>query len=96
MTNTTPNSKNLLSFSTRLITWTNSGLVHLTLVILGLVWLTPSLGLLITSLRSRADIAQSGWWTSILEWRFNLDNYVEVLNHRSLNGDLILIIMWKY
>ena len=84
MTNTTPNSKNLLSFSTRLITWTNSGLVHLTLVILGLVWLTPSLGLLITSLRSRADIAQSGWWTSILEWRFNLENYVEVLNNSEL------------
>ena len=84
MTNTTPNSKNLLSFSTRLITWTNSGLVHLILVILGLVWLTPSLGLLITSLRSRADIAQSGWWTSILEWRFNLENYVEVLNNSEL------------
>ena len=84
MTNTTPNSNNLLSFSTRLITWTNSGLVHLTLVILGLVWLTPSLGLLITSLRSRADIAQSGWWTSILEWRFNLENYVEVLNNSEL------------
>ena len=84
MTNTTPNSKNLLSFSTRLITWTNSGLVHLTLVILGLVWLTPSFGLLITSLRSRADIAQSGWWTSILEWRFNLENYVEVLNNSEL------------
>ena len=84
MTNTTPNSKNLLPFSTRLITWTNSGLVHLTLVILGLVWLTPSLGLLITSLRSRADIAQSGWWTSILEWRFNLENYVEVLNNSEL------------
>ncbi len=84
MTNTTPNSKNLLSFSTRLITWTNSGLVHLTLVILGLVWLTPSLGLLITSLRSRADIAQSGWWTSIFEWRFNLENYVEVLNNSEL------------
>ena len=84
MTNTTPNSKNLLSFSTRLITWTNSGLVHLTLVILGLVWLTPSLGLLITSLRSRADIAQSGWWTSILEWRFNLENYAEVLNNSEL------------
>ena len=84
MTNTTPNSKNLLSFSTRLITWTNSGLVHLTLAILGLVWLTPSLGLLITSLRSRADIAQSGWWTSILEWRFNLENYVEVLNNSEL------------
>ena len=84
MTNTTPNSKNLLSFSTRLITWTNSGLVHLTLVILGLVWLTPSLGLLITSLRSRADIAQSGWWTSILEWRFNLENYAVVLNNSEL------------
>ena len=84
MINSTSNLKNSLPFSDRIIIWTNRGLVHFTLVILGLVWLTPSLGLLITSLRSRADIAQSGWWTSILEWRFNLENYVEVLNNSEL------------
>ena len=84
MINTTSNLKYSLPFSDRIITWTNRGLVHFTLLILGLVWLTPSLGLLVTSLRSRADIAQSGWWTAILEWRFNIQNYVEVLNNSEL------------
>ena len=84
MINSTSNLKNPLPFSDRIITWTNRGLVHFTLVILGLVWLTPSLGLLVTSLRSRADIAQSGWWTAILEWRFNIQNYIEVLNNSEL------------
>ena len=84
MINSTSNLKNPLPFSDRIITWTNRGLVHFTLFILGLVWLTPSLGLLVTSLRSRADIAQSGWWTAILEWRFNIQNYIEVLNNSEL------------
>ena len=84
MINSTSNLKNYLPFSDRIITWINRGLVHFTLVILGLVWLTPSLGLLVTSLRSRADIAQSGWWTAILEWRFNIQNYIEVLNNSEL------------
>ena len=78
------NIKNPLPLSSRLIAWTNKGFVHCILLILGLVWLTPSLGLLITSLRSRADIAQSGWWMSILEWNFNIQNYVEVLNNSEL------------
>ena len=84
MKKTTSNIKTSLPLSSRLIAWTNRGFVHFTLLILGLVWLTPSLGLLITSLRSRADIAQSGWWTSILEWRFNIQNYIEVLNNSEL------------
>ena len=84
MINSTSNLKNSLPFSDSIIKWTNRGLVHFTLIILGLVWLTPSLGLLVTSLRSRADIAQSGWWTAILEWRFNIQNYIEVLNNSEL------------
>ena len=84
MKKATSNIKNPLPLSSRLIAWTNRGFVHFTLLILGLVWLTPSLGLLITSLRSRADIAQSGWWVSIFEWNFNIQNYVEVLNNSDL------------
>ena len=84
MKKATSNIKNPLPLSSRLIAWTNRGFVHFTLLILGLVWLTPSLGLLITSLRSRADIAQSGWWMSIFEWNFNIQNYVEVLNNSDL------------
>ena len=32
------------------------------LVLVGLFWLVPTIGLLISSLRTRQDIAESGWW----------------------------------
>jgi len=36
---------------------------HVVLVGLCLVWLIPTIGLLVTSLRPFQDINQSGWWT---------------------------------
>jgi len=54
-------------------------------VVLGLIalWLLPSLGLLLTSLRPPAEVAQSGWWT-VLEaplhfTQFTLGNYRSVI-----------------
>jgi len=45
------------------------------------LWLIPTFGMLFNSFRSPADVASTGWWTSIVPpWRFNLDNYVHVLN----------------
>ncbi|MDQ3986757.1 MAG: carbohydrate ABC transporter permease [Actinomycetota bacterium] len=39
------------------------GPVHIILVFLGLFWLTPIFGLLVSSFRSAADNSESGWWT---------------------------------
>jgi alpha-glucoside transport system permease protein len=36
-----------------------------TMVLLALLWSIPTLGLLITSFRSRDDAATSGWWTAL-------------------------------
>lgn len=72
------------TLSARLIQMTGRGVTHIILVILGLVWLVPSLGLFITSWRSRADIAASGWWTALLEWQYTTGNYVEVFSSRDL------------
>ncbi|MEV4441550.1 carbohydrate ABC transporter permease [Streptomyces sp. NPDC049577] len=38
------------------------GLTRLVLVVVGLFWLMPTAGLLLSSLRDRSDIAASGWW----------------------------------
>jgi alpha-glucoside transport system permease protein len=50
--------------------------------ILVLVWLTPTLGLLINSFRDRSAQTTSGWWTVFLgNWDgFTLDNYKQVLD----------------
>ena len=68
------------SWSRILIELTRRGPVHFLLIFLGVVWLLPSFGLLITSFRTPADIATSGWWTVASEVeRLNLGNYEEVI-----------------
>jgi alpha-glucoside transport system permease protein len=54
--------------------------VHIALVLIALVWLVPTVGLLVTSFRPRGDIQSSGWWT-IFAGNFDLtiDNYNSVL-----------------
>ncbi|MGD9957770.1 carbohydrate ABC transporter permease [Nocardioides sp.] len=54
-----------------------------TMVVLCIAWTVPTVGLLITSLRSRDDTVSSGWWTAFLhpfstEW--TLDNYRGVID----------------
>lgn len=46
-----------------LITITRRGPIHAILLIIGIVWLVPSVGLAATSFRTRGDISASGWWT---------------------------------
>ncbi len=54
----------------------------LLVVIIALAWLMPTVGLLVTSLRPQADIATSGWWNVVTEWRFTGENYRGVLAGR--------------
>lgn len=57
-------------------------LLHLFLLVVSVVWLTPSLGLLISSFRPGQDLLSSGWWvllTSPTKSALTLDNYRQVL-----------------
>ena len=58
--------------------------VHLTLWAIAVVWLAPTIGLLITSFRPQSDILSSGWWTVLFSPRFTLENYTEVLTSQGL------------
>ena len=43
----------------------STAVVHVALVLICLVWLVPTVGLLVSSFRTPADIQNSGWWTVI-------------------------------
>ncbi len=72
------------SLGERLTGRVSKGALHLAVVGIALLWLVPSLGLLVTSFRSRAAISQSGWWTAVWRGGWTVDNYTQVLTR----GDL--------
>src|SRR5690606_36585481 len=47
----------------RLARWVSGGAVRVFLIVVGLFWLVPTVGLLLASLRTPQDMACSGWWT---------------------------------
>jgi alpha-glucoside transport system permease protein len=60
--------------------------VHVALILLAVIWLVPSVGLLITSFRPRPDIASSGWWEAFSTMDFTLDNYRNVLSNQGMGA----------
>jgi len=63
--------------------------VHILLVLIGVLWLEPTVGLLITSFRPREDIASSGWWNFFLQPHFTIENYASVLAHQGMGSAFV-------
>ena len=50
--------------------------VNIGLALIGLLWLVPTLGLLLTSLMPASDITTEGWWNTVAEpSKATLENY---------------------
>ena len=66
------------------------GPVHVILIGMGLFWLTPTFGLLITSFRPAAANSTSGWWTVFTEPRqMTLEPYKDILADEGLMQALL-------
>jgi alpha-glucoside transport system permease protein len=70
--------------SERLVRFLGRTPIHLALGLIGLIWLLPTVGLLVTSFRPRSDIQASGWWTILCNMRFTLENYSQVLSGQGM------------
>ena len=65
--------------------------VHLVLVVIGLMWLIPTLGLFITSLLTPSDQAEGGWWNFLLEpSTWTLENYRNMFDNEGIVDALIV------
>ena len=73
------------SLTESLINLTRRGPVHAVLLIIGIIWLVPSVGLAVTSFRTRGDISASGWWTIASGNRTITDKLLEL--NVSAEGD---------
>ncbi|WP_307544724.1 carbohydrate ABC transporter permease [Streptomyces sp. V3I8] len=51
------------SLVSRLASGATGGVLRVFLVLVALLWVTPTVGLLVSSFRDPTDIADSGWWT---------------------------------
>jgi alpha-glucoside transport system permease protein len=73
------------NFSERLTRSLTKAPIHIGLAIVALIWLLPTIGLLITSFRPASEILSTGWW-EIFSGRLNftLDNYSEVLGSQGM------------
>ena len=61
----------------------NRTAIHIVLALIGLIWLVPTLGLLVTSFRPRSDIQSTGWW-DLFNLHLTLDNYSQVLQAQGM------------
>ncbi|MFG2290857.1 carbohydrate ABC transporter permease [Streptomyces sp. NPDC048595] len=78
------------SLAARLVARAGGGAVRIFLVLVALFWLMPSVGLLLSSLRSPQRIAGSGWWQVFAEpAQITWDNYSRLLADEKVMGSLL-------
>ena len=64
--------------------------VNAAVVFLTLVWIVPTLGLLVSSFRPFSDIATTRWWTALSPpFHFTLQNYKDVLDTSNLGTSFL-------
>ncbi len=62
-----------------IVTFVRRWPLHLALILIAVVWILPSLGVIITSVRPRNDISSTGWWTVLFHPAVTLDNYTNII-----------------
>ena len=75
--------------SERIVRAMNKVWIHVFLAIVALIWLAPTIGLLVTSFRPRSDMQATGWWETIFTMRLTLSNYEQVLTAQGMLGAFV-------
>jgi len=68
--------------------------LHLAIIIFAVVWLAPTIGLIVNSFRSFQDMGNSGWWTTLFPPHgFTFASYQQVLNTENVASSIINSIL---
>ncbi|MFF9867768.1 carbohydrate ABC transporter permease [Streptomyces sp. NPDC013953] len=82
------------SIATRLAAGAAGGALRVFLVLVGLFWLMPTVGLLLSSLRDPADISSSGWWRVLAApEQLTTANYAALLDNGTITGSLLSTVL---
>ena len=80
MSETAATSSRPAGVGRRVVERITHGPVSVFLIVVGLLWLIPTVGLLIASFRSAADNGTTGWWTAVLHpAQLTLDSYANLI-----------------
>ncbi|MFF9000251.1 carbohydrate ABC transporter permease [Streptomyces achromogenes] len=78
----------------RIVEKLGGALVRVVLIVVGLFWLVPTIGLLVSSLRSPQDMSGSGWWTVFTEpSQLTVDSYRKLLENPDITGSLLNTVL---
>jgi alpha-glucoside transport system permease protein len=59
--------------------------LHAAVIAIAVLWMTPTVGLLVSSFRPAQLVNSSGWWTALQPpFAFTLDNYARVLSSNNM------------
>ncbi|MFE1028873.1 carbohydrate ABC transporter permease [Streptomyces sp. NPDC058818] len=82
------------SLGSRLAEGVGGGLVRVFLIVVGLFWLVPTIGLLLSSLRTPRDMAASGWWEVFTKpSQLTFQSYEELLKNGDITSSLLNTVM---
>ncbi len=78
------------TFTQRLARFLSGAPVHVALLLISLIWIVPSVGLLVSSFRPAALVATTGWWTAFTTpFQFTLQNYQQVLTANNMGTSFV-------
>jgi alpha-glucoside transport system permease protein len=75
------------SLPARIAARTGGGTLRIFLIVVALIWLIPTFGLLVESLRNPAQYANGGWWDALLHpAQLTFSNYSVLLKNDAITG----------
>jgi len=64
--------------------------VHLSLLVIGLLWLLPTASVFISSFRPPSEILTNGWWNAFtLPFQFTVENYENVISQNRMGQSFL-------
>jgi alpha-glucoside transport system permease protein len=71
--------------ASRIVNRLGSGVVLVVLLVIGVIWLVPTFGLLVASLRPESDNVSSGWWTVFTDpSQLTFQNYKNLFDNNTI------------
>ena len=78
------------TFSARIVRALSKAPIQFLLIAIGLIWLVPTLGLLLTSLLAPTDFQEKGWWQVFSEpSKLTFENYETVFDNERIMESLV-------